>query len=47
MDDCIDTLEKRILLGELSYHLSIVRQVGSNKFGSNISLRGERGNLID
>jgi len=47
MDDGVDTLEKRILLSELGYHLSIVRQIGSDEFGSNVGLRGERGNLID
>jgi hypothetical protein len=38
MNDCIDTLEERILLSKLGYDLSIVGQVGSNEFGSNISL---------
>jgi hypothetical protein len=47
MNDCIDTLEERVLLGELGYYLSIVGQVGSDEFGSNISLGGCRGNLID
>jgi hypothetical protein len=47
MNDCVDTLEKRVLLGELGNDLSIVGQIGSNEFGSNISLGGDRGNLID
>jgi hypothetical protein len=47
MDDCVDTLEERILLGELGYDLSIVGQIGSNEFSSHISLGGYRGHLID
>jgi len=46
MDDCVDTLEERILLCKLGDYLSIVGQIGSNEFGSDISLRGERGDLI-
>jgi hypothetical protein len=46
MNDCVDTLEERVLLGELGDYLSIVGQIGSNEFGSNISLGGDRGNLI-
>jgi hypothetical protein len=47
MDDCIDTLEKRVLLGELGNDLSVVGQVGSNKFSGNISLGGCWGDLIN
>jgi len=38
MNDCVDTLKERILFGELGDYLSVVGQVGSNEFGSYISL---------
>ena len=47
MNDCVDTLEERILLGELGDYLSVVGQVRSDEFGSNISLGGEGRHLID
>ena len=47
MNDCIDTFEERVLLSELGYDLSIVGQIGSNEFGSHISLGSGRGHLID
>jgi hypothetical protein len=47
MNDCVDTLEERILFGELGDYLSIVGQVGSNEFGSNIRLGSDRRHLVD
>lgn len=47
MDDCVDTLEERILLSKLGYNLSVVGQIGSNEFRGDISLGGYRGHLID
>jgi hypothetical protein len=47
MNDCIDTLEERILLSKLGYDLSVVGQIGSNEFRGDISLGGYRGHLID
>jgi hypothetical protein len=47
MNDCIDTLEERILLSKLGYDLSVVGQIGSNEFRGDISLGSDRGHLID
>jgi hypothetical protein len=47
MDDCVDTLEERVLLSKLGYDLSVVGQIRSNEFGSDISLGSDRGHLVD
>ena len=38
MDDSVNTLEERVLLGELRYYLSVIGQVGSHELGSDVGL---------
>lgn len=38
VNDCIDALEKRILLGELGNDLSVVGQIGPDELSSHVGL---------